>query len=375
MKLKVGSGIIAQLCKVTMKILFLIPYPLAQAPSQRFRFEQYFGTLNRAGHVYLAQTFLNSHEWRHFSKSNVLIKSLVIVKGFFKRFLILFIIVPNYDRVFIHREATPIGPPIIEWIIAKVFRKKIIYDFDDAIWLTDRAIEPAIFRMIKFRSKVAALCRWSYRVSGGNEYLCNFARQYSSQVHLNPTTIDTNLLHHPALYKVAKKSGKVVIGWTGSYSTLKYLEALEPVLIELEQKYYHLEFLIIADRKPQLGLKNLRFVPWSVDSEITSLLESDIGIMPLPDDEWAQGKCGFKALQYMALEIPAVVSPVGVNTSIVDHGVNGFFCTTPQEWIQYLSILIEDKFLREQMGKQGRQKVIDQFSVDSNKDNFLSLFS
>ena len=97
--------------------------------------------------------------------------------------------------------------------------------------------------------------------------------------------------------------------------------------------------------------------------------------MPLPDDKWAKGKCGFKALQYMALELPTAVSPVGVNTSIVDHGVNGFFCTTPQEWIQYLSMLIEDKLLREQMGKRGRQKVIDQFSVDSNKDNFLSLFA
>ncbi len=374
MKLKVGSGIIAQLCKVTMKILFLIPYPLAQAPSQRFRFEQYFGTLNRAGHVYQVKTFLNSHDWQNFAKSNIIIKSLAVVKGFFKRFLVLFT-VHGYDRVFIHREATPVGPPIIEWIIAKVIRKKIIYDFDDAIWLTDRTIEPTLFRILKFRSKVAALCKWSYRVSGGNEYLCNFAREYSSRVHLNPTTIDTNLLHNPALFKVDKKLTHVVIGWTGSYSTLKYLEAIEPILIELEEKYRQLEFLIIADRKPQLGLKNLRFVPWSVDSEIASLLESDMGIMPLPDDEWAKGKCGFKALQYMALEIPTVVSPVGVNTSIVDHGVNGFICTSPQEWVQSLSTLIENKSLREQMGKRGRQKVIDQFSVNSNKDNFLSLFS
>jgi len=356
-----------------MKILFLIPYPLTQAPSQRFRFEQYFETLTQAGHSYQVQTFLNSHAWQHFSKSNMLMKSLAVVKGFFKRILILFT-VPGYDRVFIHREATPIGPPLFEWVLAKLLRKKIIYDFDDAIWLTDKPIESTLLRIIKFRSKVATICRWSYRVSAGNEYLCNFAREYSFRVHLNPTIIDTDLLHNPALYKVDKKSGTVVIGWTGSYSTLKYLEALEPVLTELEQKYHHLEFLVIADQKPQLALKNLRFIPWSVNSEISSLLESDIGLMPLPDDKWAKGKCGFKALQYMALELPTAVSPVGVNTSIVDHGVNGFFCTTPQEWIQYLSMLIEDKFLREQMGKRGRQKVIDQFSVDSNRDNFLSLF-
>ncbi len=352
-----------------------MPYPKGEAPSQRFRFEQYLHLLENNGSILHYQSFFSQSDSRTlYAKGLFMRKFLIIAKGYAKRLVLLFK-TKGIHLIFVHRELSPFGPPIFEWVLAKLLQKKIIYDFDDAIWLTDKPIESTLLRIIKFRSKVATLCRWSYRVSGGNEYLCNFAREYSSRVHLNPTTIDTNLLHNPALYKVDKKPGKVVIGWTGSYSTLKYLEALEHVLIELEKKYHHLEFLVIADQKPQLALKNLRFIPWSVNTEISSLLESDIGLMPLPDDKWAKGKCGFKALQYMALELPTAVSPVGVNTSIVDHGVNGFFCTTPQEWIQYLSMLIEDKLLREQMGKRGRQKVIDQFSVDSNKDNFLSLFA
>ncbi len=96
--------------------------------------------------------------------------------------------------------------------------------------------------------------------------------------------------------------------------------------------------------------------------------------MPLPDDEWAKGKCGFKALQYMALELPAVASPVGVNSKIINHGVNGFLCKTAKEWEETLKILIEDSSLRKKMGVNGRNTVVENYSVLSNSANFLSLF-
>jgi glycosyltransferase involved in cell wall biosynthesis len=96
--------------------------------------------------------------------------------------------------------------------------------------------------------------------------------------------------------------------------------------------------------------------------------------MPLPDDQWAKGKCGFKALQYMALQFPPVASPVGVNSSIIDHGVNGFLCSTPDEWKESLSKLIEDAELRNRMGINGRKTVVERYAVVSNADNFLSLF-
>jgi glycosyltransferase involved in cell wall biosynthesis len=367
-------NLIQELAQVTMKILFLAPYPLGESPSQRFRFEQYFEILIQTGHSFDHQSFLDSGGWKlFFQKGRPVMKFFFLVKGFLKRVSILFKL-SSYSIIFIHREAAPIGPPIIEWMIAKLFRKKIIYDFDDAIWLTDRKNESIILKTLKWRSKVQSICRWSYKVSCGNEYLCAYARQFNNQVFYNPTTIDTENLHNPTLYKINREN-KIVVGWTGSHSTLKYLNDLEPVLQTLEQKYPQMQINIISDVAPKLNLRSLHFKPWSLVTELHNLAQFDIGIMPLPDDEWSKGKCGFKALQYMALQIPTVVSPVGVNNQIVRHSENGFLCSKTGEWESCISILVENKTLRDSMGVSGRKNVVDHYSVSSNASNFLSLFS
>jgi glycosyltransferase involved in cell wall biosynthesis len=355
------------------KILFLIPYPLEQSPSQRFRFEQYFQTLSRNGISYQTQSFLDKDEWKvFFSPGNLLQKSFALLAGFAKRFTILFKL-HRFDFVFIHREVTPVGPPFFEWLIAKLFRKKIIYDFDDAIWLTDRKQEGIALRVLKWRNKVSSICRWSYKVSCGNEYLCEFARKYSKSVTCIPTTIDTVGLHNPQLYHKAAGS-EIIIGWTGSHSTMKYLKDLEDVLCKLEEKYPNVLVWIISDRMPDLKIPRLVYKPWALNSEIENLAQFDIGIMPLPDDQWAKGKCGFKALQYLALGIPCIVSPVGINTQIVSPGKEGFHANTEDEWIEKLSTLIEHPELRTRMGDNGRRKVEADYSVVSNNDFFLSLF-
>lgn len=357
-----------------MKIAFVCPYPLDKAPSQRFRFEQYFQTLSEAGVQYDFYSFLSNHFWNNlYASKGILFNIRMLFAGFLKRFLLL-LKISRYDYVFIHRETTPIGPPVFEWLIAKVFQKKIIYDFDDAIWLTDRENESPWLKLIKWRSKVASICKWSFRVSAGNQYLCDFAKKYNPNVVLNPTTIDTEGLHNPSLFKVIRNPEKICIGWTGSHSTLKYLTAIEGVLADLEKKYPQLEFLVIADQAPELSLQNLRFLPWSLETEISGLVQANIGMMPLPEDEWAKGKCGFKVLQYMALEIPALAAPVGVNVNIVNHGQNGFLCSTADEWRTSLELLIGNATLRTQMGKSGRVQVLNNYSVLSNRDNFLSLF-
>jgi glycosyltransferase involved in cell wall biosynthesis len=356
-----------------MNILFLLPYPLKESPSQRFRFEQYLEIIARHNHTFTIQSFLDTHTWRLFFKRGFFFyKVFALAKGFLRRFLILFSL-PQYDFVFIHREASPIGPPMIEWLIANLFRKKIVYDFDDAIWLTDRVNEPFFLRLLKWRSKVKHICKWSYKVSCGNEYLCNYARQFNKRVIYNPTTIDTDTLHNPALYQ-KKESEIIIIGWTGSHSTLKYLEEINLVLSEIENHFPFVRLMVIADRKPNLRLRSLLYKPWSIQSEINDLIVFDIGIMPMPDDQWAKGKCGFKALQYMALQIPTVASPAGVNSLIVDHGLNGFLASSWEEWKSYLTQLICDSDLRFKLGKKGREKVIDRYSVNSNTETFLRLF-
>lgn len=357
-----------------MKILFIVPYPPDEAPSQRFRFEQYFGILSQSGYSYSIASFLTLSDWKIlYSKNHRVLRIMRLIRAFARRFVLLFR-VPAFDYIFIHREAAPAGPPVFEWIIARLLRKKIIYDFDDAIWLTDKVDESVVEKIIRWRSKVKSICRWSYKVSCGNEYLAAYARQFAQHVVYNPTTIDTENLHDPrTAHAVEKKT--ITIGWTGSHSTLKYLNEVVAPLAALEKKYPSLEFLVIANYKPELNLQSLKFLPWKKETEAHDLAQMDIGIMPLPDDEWAKGKCGFKALQYMAMNIPAVVSPVGVNVTIVEDGVTGFHATTEEQWLQHLETLIANESLRKKMGEAGRQKVIERYSVSSNSSSFLSLFS
>ncbi len=357
------------------KILFLVPYPLRESPSQRFRFEQYFSLLQAQGHSYTIQSFLNS-DYGHifFIQGKMVLKLTALVSGFAKRLIVLFNS-QMYDFVFIHREVSPLGPPVFEWILAKILRKKIIYDFDDAIWLTDRQNESWVLKMGKWRSKVSFICKWSYKVSCGNEYLCSYATLFNKNVVYNPTTIDTNNLHNPVLFKPVAAKDKVRIGWTGSHSTLVYLREVEPVLQKILAAYSHVELIVIADRPPIMpAISSVTFIAWNPETEIQDLMLFDIGIMPLPDNKWAQGKCGFKALQYMALERPAVGSPVGVNSKIIDNGINGFLCSTPEAWEQALRKLIENPSLRKSMGVNGRKKILENYSVLSNSSTFLSLF-
>jgi glycosyltransferase involved in cell wall biosynthesis len=355
-------------------ILFLVPYPAGQAPSQRFRFEQYLQALRNAGAAISLQSFWDESTWRIlYQKGHTMRKSFGFLLGKLKRVYVL-LSLHKYDFVFIHREVLPIGPPVLEWMIAKVFKKKIIYDFDDAIWLPNTSENNQIVSALKWHRKVRSICRWSYKVSCGNEYLAAYARQFNTRVILNPSTIDTELLHNPSLFG-APPERPLTIGWTGSHSTLSYLNQFQPVLKWLEDHVtVQFRFLVIADQAPSLKFKSLEYLPWKKETEMEDLMKIDIGIMPLMDDPWAKGKCGFKILQYMALGIPTVASPVGVNTKIIAHGANGFLCNSVDEWQKSLESLIASKELRLLIGSAGRKNVIENYSVSSNTGNFLSLF-
>jgi glycosyltransferase involved in cell wall biosynthesis len=211
----------------------------------------------------------------------------------------------------------------------------------------------------------------AYKVSCGNEYLRNFAAESGGNAIYNPTTIDT--ANHHNRTKDQNGSG-FVIGWTGTHSTMQYLDALLPVLQKLEEKYTF-TFNVISDSAPEFMLKSLKFTKWTKETEVDDLLQFNVGLMPLVDDKWANGKCGFKALQYMSLGIPALVSPVGVNTKIVDDGVNGFICNTPDDWYNALSKLMNNRQLLIDLGANTRKKIEEHYSVRSNTANFITLFS
>ena len=354
----------------SIRIAILAPYPRHEAPSQRFRFEQYLGFLEENDISIKFYPFLNHKAWTIFYlEGKYFLKAVFLLLGFIKRFLLLFSLL-KYDFIFIHREAAPIGPPIFEWIIAKVLRKKYIYDFDDAIWMPNYSQQHARFHRMKAYWKIKHIIKWSYKVSAGNAFLARYAQNYCNNVVLIPTTIDTEHLH---ISNTKLASSEIVIGWTGSHSTLPYLTMLLPVLNLLSKKYTF-TFRVISNEVPNFELKNLSFIKWNKESEIEDLATFSIGVMPLTNDAWSEGKCGFKALQYMALSIPTVLSPVGVNVEIVQDQVNGLFADTESEWHAQLELLIKEEALRKQIGEAGRKTVVNAYSVLSQKENYLKLF-
>lgn len=350
-------------------VFFLVPSPPGISPGQRFRFEQYLPFLDEAGIRYKVRPFL-SFSGRNvlYSSGNIAGKALVMFAGIMRRWRDLFALI-GYDYIYIHRWVTIAGPPVFEWIIAKVLRKKIIYDFDDAIWVHESHYNHR-FLAIKFLGKVSKICKWSYKVSVGNSYLRDMAIQHNPRVVIVPTVVNTETVHGGLQNQ---SSGIPAVGWTGSFSTLPYLDSVVPALQRL-QEHFNFTFYVIADKDPQLPLKNYQFVRWSAETETFDLMKFHIGLMPLPDDEITRGKCGFKAIQYMALGIPALVSPVGVNTEIVDDGLNGYVCSTEQEWEDRIAQLLSDQNKRKAMGAAARQKIESAYSIAATKELFLGLF-
>lgn len=352
-----------------MRIIFLVPYPIGEAPSQRFRFESFFSDLRDADINFDVQSFIDIETWKILYKpGNHFRKVFGILKGFLRRVALLFRI-HYYDRVFIHREASPLGPPVFEWFIAHVLRKKIIYDFDDAIWLPNVSSSNRFISKLKWYSKVSSICKWSYRISCGNEYLGQYAQQYNQLVHILPTIVDTDVFK-----PIPVEAHPLTIGWTGSVSTNIYLEQIEHILYEVQQQT-NCDILCISNEPPRFSKVRFRFLKWKKQNEVDDLSQIDIGIMPLPDDEWSKGKCGFKLIQYLSLGIPSVASPVGVNPNIVIDGVSGFLCKTDLEWKEKLIELCRNPELRNAMGREGRIHVEKYYSKKAQLKAFLNLFA
>jgi len=357
-----------------VKVLFVCPYPTGTAASQRFRFEQYFPLLQALGVAYATAPFLSHRAWQVlYRKGHTWAKIMAVLGGFLRRLGWLFY-VGRYDLVFVHREATPLGYPFFEWAVRFLWRKPMVFDFDDAIWLPNTTDTNGWVAWLKFHKKTALICRWAATVSAGNAYLADYARQFNPNVVINPTTLDTEQWHNPAVWPAVPKTPDAlpIIGWTGTHSTLPYLQPLLPVLQRLAERYAF-QFCVIADQNPDFQLPFYKFIPWQKATEIPDLLQFDIGLMPLTEDAWAKGKCGFKALQYMALGIPALVSPIGVNTEIVQDGVNGFWCHQETDWEAALTKLLQEASLRQRIGIAAREMVVKRFSCQANAANFLAI--
>jgi glycosyltransferase involved in cell wall biosynthesis len=304
-----------------------------------------------------------------YQEGKYLFKTFIFIKTFIHRCWDV-IRAPKYDYIFIYREAFMIGTTQFERGL-KRSKRPIIFDFDDSIWIQDISEGNKNLSWMKRPSKTDEIISLADLVIVGNKYLAEHAKTFCSNVAIIPTTIDTN--YHKPTNKTTHSI--LCIGWTGSETTIRHFKLIIPVLRRLKEKYGdHISFTQISNVPYDVPEIGLNAITWTPQNEISELEKFDIGIMPLPNDEWAKGKCGFKGLQYMAMEIPTIMSPVGVNTEIIEDGVNGFFASNEEEWFSVLCRLIEDNELRATIGKKGRETVIERYSIESQKKKYVQLF-
>lgn len=339
-----------------------------RSPSQRFRFEQFVPFLKENGWVCdYAYVLDEAGDKAFYTAGAYLKKSAIVVRGFIKRLAHLQA-ARHYDVIFIQRETFLSGTTFFERQLAKM-KAKVVFDFDDAIWLLDVSEANKNLKWLKRPEKTAKIISVADLVLAGNSFLASYAMQFNQNVKTLPTVIDTER-YFPV--DQSRESERVVIGWTGSQTTNKHFALVAPALKRLQQRFdRQIAFSVISERPVHIDGLDLNFTPWQKEREVHNLNAIDIGIMPLPDDDWSRGKCGFKGIQYMSLAKPTVMSPVGVNVEIISHGENGFLAGNMSDWELILAKLIVDKNLREKIGRAGRKTIEGKYSVEAVKRALL----
>ena len=357
----------------TLRMLYLALWSPDRSPSQRYRVEPFLDFWNEHGLETTYDWVLEEEEMRAFYGRKLAAKAGVAVKAALRRGSGLARRLgrpPPFDIIFIQRQAFFLGGPWAEWLASR--RSPLIFDFDDAIWMPEISRGNRRFASLKNVEKIPSILRMASTVIAGNAYLADWARAHNPNVVIVPTCVDTNR-YVPPLSRRAEDA-PIVIGWSGSPSTIVHFELALPMLARIKEKYgARVRFKVVGDpefRDERFGIQG---EPWRSDSEVSALQAMDIGIMPLPNDEWSKGKCGLKALTYMATGLPTLSSPVGVNTEIVRDGINGFLPASEEEWVKRTCELIEDPELRQRLGTAGRQTVVERYSVDGWRAPLLQI--
>jgi len=251
----------------------------------------------------------------------------------------------EFDGVFLHKK----GLNFLDAFWLRKYSKKIIYDFDDAIMYNPKTPDRhSLSHFIPFRRTVGL----ANAVIAGNSYLANHAKRFNPNIEILPTGLDTNAYK---LQPPPENNGKIRLVWIGSKSTLRYLTEIGTALEEISSRFDNVVLRIICDDFPDLQNIPVEKRLWSEDTQVTDLATSDIGLAPLPDNRFTKGKCGFKILQYAAVGLPIVASPVGVNAQYIQQDSNGFLAESTSDWVNKICQLIGEPKLRKQMGQSAKE--------------------
>ncbi len=353
-----------------MRIAFLTSGRLV--PSSRFRVLQFVPDLQRLGHECLV---LPSRPEKYASLPLLGFRLSGVVKRWARRRDLATLERWSPDVVVLERELFSDATFDVEQTLRRIARR-LVLDIDDGLFVLNR-------------HKFEVLCGLSDHVIAGNELLATRVQPINPRVTVIPTCVDVGKYQgrgtrgegrvmSQANSPHAPHPSPLVLGWTGTAANIEYLEVLREPLRQLAREF-PIELRVIAES--ELPLRRLgfdrdgiptRFVRWSEATEVADLGAFDVGLMPMPDTEWTRYKCGLKILQYMAAGVPAVASPVGVNSEIIHHGVNGWLATTPDEWLFVLRQLLSDPNRRDSVVPAARKTVEERYSITAQLPRLIA---
>lgn len=349
-------------------MLALLPFS-EEGASVRFRVTQFLPALQAAGFDVQMHPLFDSALFRLlYKRGHVAQKTAALLSRTLDRIRALG---SQFTMALIHREAYPIGPPLIErWLARRGI--PYIYDFDDAVYLPNTSEANRMVGFLKRPSKVAEIVGRATEVIAGNAHLGDYARRHSSRVSVVPTCVDTAIWIPRA--RPGSDAAPPIIGWIGTPTTTPYLLALHGVFSALARE--HRFALRVSGSGSPVVMEGVDVVnePWTLASEIDLFNTCDIGVYPLPNDQWTLGKCGFKAIQFMACAVPVVASPVGVNTEIITDAVTGLLANTEADWLRHLRGLIADVEARRRLGHAGRARIEARYSLSAHAPAVVEIF-
>jgi glycosyltransferase involved in cell wall biosynthesis len=271
---------------------------------------------------------------------------------------------PQSDIVFLQRKR--FNQPRLGWLRKRA--KRIIYDFDDSVMYRNSKARDPISQTR--RRRFVQMIKNSHFVIAGNEFLKSEVLPFNPNVEVIPTAIDQERYH---LKTYPLQQDRVTLGWIGDHGSIHYLEKMRPLFEKIGEQYPHVDLKIVCDTFFDCERMKVIKKNWSSEEEVADLQGFDVGLMPLVDDPWSWGKCGLKIIQYQGVGLPVVCTPVGINKDLVEDGINGYWAMTPAEWEKKLSVLIENSELRERMGREGRRRVLENYTYQACAPRLFSI--
>ncbi len=354
-----------------MKVLALASYPV-EAAATRYRLEQFISPLAERGITLTVRPFLDSRLFASLYRREEMPRTALGLARAALRRLGDVVEARGADVLLVQREAMMFGPPLIEWLATRALRCPMVLDLDDATYVSYTS--PTYGRLgsaLKWFRKTDDLIRWAKVVTCGNRSIAEYVSSKGGRAVVIPTVVDTERFR-PATTK--RRAGEPpVLGWIGTHSTYPYLESIFPAIEQLARSLRFRLKVVGAGRKEiSLPGVDVESLDWNLKREIEDFQSFDIGLYPinvgLYANEWAAGKSGFKAIQYMAVGIPYVVTPVAACAEIGEQNVTHLCASTQDEWRAALESLLTNQERREQMGRAGRRHAAEHFTVPAQAD-------